>query len=54
LTTVWSRSGGNSLVVPTFTTGLTPFNLNIYGQVFGGQDVQPDTYSDTVNMTVNF
>jgi len=52
-TTVWT-TGAVSGLVPVAAPSNAPRTYNVCGQAALGQNVQVDTYSDTVNATVNF
>ena len=53
-TTVWG-TGGNAFVLP-LPSGATPSsgNLTVHGRIPGGQAVPGGSYTDIVNITLNF
>jgi spore coat protein U-like protein len=50
-TTQWGTGGGTSFA---YTATGTQQTINVFGSVAGGQNVPTGTYSDTVNVTVNY
>jgi spore coat protein U-like protein len=49
--TLWGTGGGTSFA---YTATGAQQTINVFGSVAGGQNVATGTYSDTVNVTVNY
>lgn len=53
LTTAWASTTGNVNGQGT-TLNNQPLNKTVYGKLAGGQDVSVDSYSQTINIHINF
>jgi len=52
-TTAWTNTGSGLFTLATSTTKVARI-YSVCGTIPGGQDVAADTYTDTVNATINF